>query len=145
MPHNDCYNDGLYFFLGMSYSWCSPGHPDEAGFHLQRLATILKGLLSEPIICSEAGVFWDFMSVFQQKRSPVEDALFKAAMHSMQLVYSHDAVMVLKMIAMPPCPYPLDANRQYDAVVRGKPRELAWDYEDRGWPWFESNVRASTS
>ena len=90
--------------------------------------------------CPEAGVFWDFMSVFQQKRSLAQDAWFKAAMHSMQLVYSHDAVVVFKMFAMPACPKPLDANGRYHAVVRGKQRKLAWAYESRGWPWFESNV-----
>ena len=36
-------NAKIFFFFGMSYSWCSPGHPDEAGFHLQRLARSFKG------------------------------------------------------------------------------------------------------
>ena len=49
-------------------------------------------------------------------------------------------VFVLKMMRMPPCPYCLDEKRQYNAVVKNKTRKMAWEYQDRGWPVFESNI-----
>jgi len=88
----------------------------------------------------DAGAFWDFMSVHQEERTDSQQVLFKAAMQGMRIVFCHDAILVLKMMKMPSCPQPLSDTGLWNTMVNGERRTLAWDYSDRGWPWFESNI-----
>jgi len=91
----------------------------------------------------DVGVFWDFLSLPQSKgggRTPLETRAVKLALANMQLLYGHTHAAVLKMIKMPLPPARLDKRRRFTVVVDGKPKTLAWEYHDRGWPFFESAV-----
>lgn len=131
---------GQWFLAAVSYGWCDISHPDPDCFHLPRLAKVLNGLWNGAMCPKGAAVFWDYLSVFQSERDALQTLLFKAAIRGMQLVYHHETAVILKMMKMPPCPYSLDAKGQFSVEIKGKRRQFAWEYHDRGWPWFETNI-----
>jgi len=128
--------------IALSVCWCSQGHPDQDMYHLRRVKMLLEAFAKfrqqKGSPWKDIAVFWDFSSIYQSPRTPLEDALFDLAKGGMQLVYGHDLAFVWKLTAMPPCPQPLDADRHFEPEVRGESRRLAWLYHDRGWPSFES-------
>jgi hypothetical protein len=93
-------------------------------------------------------VFWDGMSLQQNHmgmtRTTAEDEQFNAALHNMHLLYGHTYSMVLKLTGMPAPPQPLDGRRQYTVrTLDGAELVLAWEYGDKGWPFFESSIADS--
>jgi len=142
--HAEIHCLGLFFYA-MSYCWIDRAHPDPKGFHLKRMATLLKGIASARQRLDsfeDVGVFVDFLSLSQEgangePRSPAEQELFQDALTGMPVIYGHDLSLVLEMKAMPPCPKSLNGDGQY---LSEDGRWLAYDYADRGWTFFEGTT-----
>ena len=135
----------------VSHTWLQPEHPDPFGYNLRRLGRALKLLLESPHHCGRWGVFIDWISLYQAcrapdgtpqsrtvlsdgscgRRLPSEDVLFRQALRSLGLFYSHMATHVFKLTSFP-VGYP------------GPPYELPpvanlAGYDARGWCYCESS------
>lgn len=122
--------DQLGALLVLSYGWLSKDHPDPRGEHVKCLfepESISFGR-PEPRFAVQLRqckcMFWDWTSLFQMPRSPMECRLFKAALASLHLVYSHPYAVVLRITSISS----LAENRV--------------PYLQRGWPTFETGVAA---
>lgn len=115
---NDLYGE---FCLAVSYSWIARGDPDPDGYHLQRLQHVVTQATSCVEVGDvEVGVFIDYLSLHQLPRQPQEEALFRKALASMDVIYGHYYISVLVMHGLP---------------LHVRPRAA-----QRGWPLFEVSV-----
>uniref|UniRef100_A0A0K6SB05 Uncharacterized protein n=1 Tax=Chromera velia CCMP2878 TaxID=1169474 RepID=A0A0K6SB05_9ALVE len=111
--------------VAVSYPWLSREHPDPEGFRLRSVVEQLDQYwwAQEGSLVS-AYVFWDFLSLYQHppgsKRTSEQDALFKAGLSKMDVIYSSPHTHVIRSTDVP------SANPT--------------PYSDRGWCYFEAAV-----
>ena len=77
-------------FCAVSHMWESMEHPDPWRFQLAQLAEKFSKCIGNGL----TWVFLDYVSLFQFRRTPVEDSWFYKALDRMHLIYSHEAVSV---------------------------------------------------
>ena len=137
------------FLVAFSYCWITPTHPDPEGYHLKRIAGILRAmarLRKGYQTYDDVGIFWDYLSLYQNdahsgaKRSEIESSHFSLALSTMQYIYAHDLTCVIKLRRMPACPHELGADGRFETAIDSESKRLGWHYGDRGWPTFESCV-----
>ena len=123
----------------VSHTWLQPEHPDPFGYNLRRLGRALKLLLESPHHCGRWGVFIDWISLYQAcrapdgtpqsrtvlsdgscgRRLPSEDVLFRQALRSLGLFYSHMATHVFKLTS-----FPVGSRPAVRAAAGRQPRRL---------------------
>lgn len=155
------YNAFGLWLHSVSYCWLTQSHPDPEGFHLRRLAMVLRALRRCRELESDrdgdtgpfklpldVGVFWDFLSLPQEhcaagNRTDLEARCMRVALGNMQLLYANHFILVLKLTVVPPPPSPLIDGKWLETdpdPVTGKKRRLGWVYADKGWTTFEESV-----
>ena len=77
-------------FCAVSHMWESMEHPDPWGFQLAQLAEKYSKCIGNGL----TWVFLDYVSLFQFRRTPVEDRWFHKALERMHILYCHEAVNV---------------------------------------------------
>lgn len=118
---------GLYEILALSYAWLSKGHPDPHSFYQKQwlqLYTEYRELLAASGLSKVRFVFWDYLSLFQEHRTPEEAKLFVAALAVMHHMYACESIAVARLTTVSP------------GVTL---------YENRGWPMLESRVAFAKS
>ena len=132
----------------LSYMWLQPDHPDPHGDTLRSLVSVLKLYTCRSPETSTSygnstlgpggtqrwGVFIDYVSMHQHKsqstrRAASEDELFRTALNSLDRLYSHPRLTVLRMTKKP-AGYPTNYDVPKGANVA--------EYMDRGWPFLET-------
>ena len=133
-------------FLGLvvvSYCWAGKDHPDGTGQMIRDvLAPAIEWYLSERAgaftrsdpACWTSGsqtpvtddlldfaVFVDYSSMYQHPRTKVEDAAFRRALASMDLIYAHQLTVKFRL-------------------TRSLSDSAGLAYGQRGWPFFETTV-----
>mmetsp|Transcript_74012 Transcript_74012/g.166157 ORF Transcript_74012/g.166157 Transcript_74012/m.166157 type:complete len:429 (-) Transcript_74012:160-1446(-) len=99
--------------VAVSHAWLSTEHPDPLGFHmhqLQRYLEIHRNFIGAGTTC---GVFMDFLSLPQGKRSRTEQAVFNSALKVIHLLYSHPGVIVVQLKSVPMCQIPSGRDTPY--------------------------------
>ena len=92
----------------LSYGWRTRWHPDPDGLVLANVVAFLNS----PDGANVEGVFWDFSSLYQQPRMPMQDAAFREALNVMGDLYASPlGTQVLIHAHIPPRP------KEYDGVV----------------------------
>ena len=134
--------------VSISHCWATPEHPDPLGKTLEMLAEemataqaqhvsravvnddgrrISDGQRHLHVLPKEVAIFFDYCSLFQRDengmRTPQEDALFRRALHVMQVWYAHLGTTVFLMTELP---------AEYAGNTQG--------YHKRGWTTFERLV-----
>ena len=85
-------------FCAVSHMWESMQHPDPWGFQLAQLAEKYSKRIGNGL----TWVFLDYVSLFQFRRTPVEDHWFYKALDRMHLIYSHEVVDVTFLVDLTP-------------------------------------------
>merc|ERR1712032_219773 len=112
------------FLLAISYAWGTPEHPDPECLTKNNLADTLKKRFAvryddgTPWVV-DAGVFFDWCSLYQKKRNTVEEEDFKKGLKYCNLWYVHREIEVWLL------------TKSYPGVN---------PYDIRGWPTFEKGV-----
>ena len=93
--------------LAISHSWESKQHPDPWNFQLEFMMKEIEKV-SEHVF----GVFFDYTSLYQYKRSPQEEKSYKKAMEEVYTLYAHEFTYTLCIHELTP------EQRQMDGMHR---------------------------
>jgi hypothetical protein len=107
--------------LAVSHFWRAPSHPDGEGITVGIIGGALQDRMEtyKKHGVVDVGVFFDYASLYQAPRSPIEDECFKRSLHSVNLWYAHALTTVY--------------------LVTDTPEGLT-AYHDRGWTSFEYQI-----
>mmetsp|Transcript_12550 Transcript_12550/g.43571 ORF Transcript_12550/g.43571 Transcript_12550/m.43571 type:complete len:473 (-) Transcript_12550:238-1656(-) len=112
--------------IAVSHGWLSREHPDPDGVHLEELVKYggrnERNTFGGKPLKSGYAVFFDFVSMHQQPRTPEEDERFKFGLASMHYIYGHKQVRVATL----------------RSVHDGASNPV--EYTRRGWCFFEQHV-----
>jgi hypothetical protein len=108
--------------VAISYCWMEPGNPDP----YQEQLKIFQKVIDSRLKCmgqakiQDLAIFLDYMSLYQQPRTPEQQAAFDRGLANVNLWYTHQDTVVWLQTWLP-------------ARVQNK-------YDARGWPTFERAV-----
>lgn len=107
--------------IAVSHFWREKGHPDREGITLRLIAETLKEEMKtyQHNGVTGVGVFFDWVSLYQDPRDSSEERAFKRSLKLASLWYAHSLTTVY-----------LVTNTPEDSVA----------YHDRGWTSFEYQV-----
>jgi len=98
--------------VSVSHPWLTQEHPDPNGNMRQFLTSVITAA------GENFAIFYDWCSLYQDKRSPLEEKAYQRCLDSMGLIYGHPEIHKWLLTALP-------------ASWAAKP------LCDRGWPTFE--------
>lgn len=111
-------------FLALSYGWITEEHPDPQGFHLQTFAPLLRHFAQHHHVgVDKVALFIDWCSLPQHPRSNSDLAVYRRAVHDVDLWYAHMHTNVWLLSQLPE----QQAKRPFSV---------------RGWPSFEQALAA---
>ena len=125
-----------FCFVALSYRWLSRGDPDPNAFHLKIIATFLETYLQTTrnmFRIEDAGLFWDFGSLFQNPRDAHQDKLFGEGLAASNVWYGSTKTLALLQPHLPPgfqgTPYIVSGWCFVEATISAavKPSELRVD------------------
>ena len=127
-------------FIAISYRWLTKEDPDPKGFHLGKIANVMRMYLERPDFGShtsplaaafdaaglgqpDCAVFWDYASLYQPPRTEEEQALFRMGLEASNIWYGNLVGVVWMQSELPP---------EFDGV----------SYRDSGWCFVEAAMSA---
>eukprot|EP00928_Gymnodinium_smaydae_P005781 TRINITY_DN11990_c0_g2_i2.p1 TRINITY_DN11990_c0_g2~~TRINITY_DN11990_c0_g2_i2.p1 ORF type:complete len:345 (+),score=20.08 TRINITY_DN11990_c0_g2_i2:159-1193(+) len=94
------WQDSEHFLLAVSHPWFTQTRPDPDCYTVKRISRFISEWKRQRMI-DEVGVFIDYTSVYQRPWLPPQDASFRRAMLSMDVVYGHRQTVVVKLRSVP--------------------------------------------
>ena len=86
--------------ISVSHAWECKEHPDPLRFQLENLVNALA--LYDAAYFSELWVFFDYMCLFQWRRTPQEERSYQKAMTNVQVLFAHSSTLTFRMEHLTP-------------------------------------------
>ena len=143
--------------ISVSHAWECREHPDPLRFQLENLVNALS--LYDAAYFSELWVFFDYMCLFQWRRTPQEERSYQKAMTNVQVMYAHSSTLTFRMEHLTPedlWKKALEEEEYQIPVYDGESRTIKQlplkdlvhnrnSYHERGWCQGEKEWAAARS
>ena len=89
----------LQFMFILSYRWLSREHPDPHRHHLKAVSAYLRSVRKTTSV--PLALFWDFLSIFQNPRTPQQQKAFVRGLKFCNVLYGHTLTTIIVQRSIP--------------------------------------------
>eukprot|EP00927_Polykrikos_kofoidii_P068182 TRINITY_DN63552_c0_g1_i1.p1 TRINITY_DN63552_c0_g1~~TRINITY_DN63552_c0_g1_i1.p1 ORF type:complete len:895 (-),score=148.63 TRINITY_DN63552_c0_g1_i1:35-2635(-) len=122
-------SSGSVVVIAVSHSWITQDHPDPTGSQLRVLGHALGKMIDGSSV-EDLAVFYDWCSLYQRPRCPMEEAMYNYSREDVSLWFAHTGTRVWMLTQQNEAAVDTD-DEDYEEASCAVP------YAERGWTNFE--------